>query len=255
MDRDQGPPPSVRRLGVRVEGVVQGVGFRPYVHGLASGLGLGGLVGNDTGGVFIEVEGDPAALDRFLAALAAGAPPLAVIDRVETEVLTPAGVGDFVIVPSDPGGERQTLISPDTATCDACLAELFDPGDRRFRHPFINCTNCGPRFTIIRDVPYDRPMTTMAAFAMCADCAREYADPRDRRFHAQPVCCPACGPSLRLLDRDRSPIAGDPLSGAVELLRAGGVLAVKGVGGYHLAALAGSEPAVAWVLETDANTF
>ena len=245
MDRDQGPPPSVRRLGVRVEGVVQGVGFRPYVHGLASGLGLGGLVGNDTGGVFIEVEGDPAALDRFLAALAAGAPPLAVIDRVETEVLTPAGVGDFVIVPSDPGGERQTLISPDTATCDACLAELFDPGDRRFRHPFINCTNCGPRFTIIRDVPYDRPMTTMAAFAMCADCAREYADPRDRRFHAQPVCCPACGPSLRLLDRDRSPIAGDPLSGAVELLRAGGVLAVKGVGGYHLAALAGSEPAVA----------
>ena len=232
------------RLRVRVEGVVQGVGFRPFVHGLASAGGLSGLVGNDTTGVFIEVEGAPGELERFLAALEGDAPPLAVIDRVETEVIDRTGGVGFTIVESEPGGERQTLISPDTATCDDCLAELLDSGDRRFRHPFINCTNCGPRFTIIRDVPYDRPLTTMSGFAMCADCRREYEDPVDRRFHAQPICCPACGPSLRLIDRDGAAIAGDPVSTAVQLLAAGGVLAVKGVGGYHLAALASQEPAV-----------
>jgi hydrogenase maturation protein HypF len=240
-------PPStapVSRYRIRVEGVVQGVGFRPFVHGLAAARGLSGLVGNDTAGVFIEVEGDPGELDWFLAALQADAPPLAVIDRVETAAIDPTGSAGFLIVESDPGGERQTLISPDTATCEACLAELFDPGDRRFRHPFINCTNCGPRFSIIRDVPYDRPLTTMSGFAMCVDCRREYEDPGDRRFHAQPVCCPACGPTLRLIDRDGVPIVGDPVAAAVRLLTAGGVLAVKGVGGYHLAALARSEPAV-----------
>ena len=155
-------------------------------------------------------RGAPADLDRFRAVLERDAPPLAVIDRIETAPLEPTGGREFAIVASDAGGEHQTLISPDTATCDACLRELFDPRDRRFRHPFINCTDCGPRFTIIRDVPYDRPLTTMAGFAMCADCAREYSDPRDRRFHAQPVCCPACGPSLRLVDRDRAPIAVRP---------------------------------------------
>ena len=245
MESDPVPAAARRRLGIRVEGVVQGVGFRPFVHGLAFRLGVDGLVGNDTSGVFIEVEGAPAALDAFLAALEAEAPPLAVIDRVRTRILPATGGRGFGIVPSDPGGERQTLISPDTATCDDCLRELFDPDNRRYRHPFINCTNCGPRFTIIRDVPYDRPLTTMAGFPMCADCAREYEDPLDRRFHAQPVCCPACGPSLRLLDQDRAPIVGDPLAGTVELLRAGRVVAIKGVGGYHLAALAGSEAAVA----------
>jgi hydrogenase maturation protein HypF len=244
MDRDPLPEPAALRLRIRVEGVVQGVGFRPFVHGLAARLELSGLVGNDTAGVFIEVEGGAGKVERFLAALEAEAPPLAVIDRVESEPLAPAGSTGFTIVESEPGGEHQTLISPDTATCDRCLAELFDPRDRRFRHAFINCTDCGPRFTIIRDVPYDRPLTTMAGFAMCSDCEREYRDPGDRRFHAQPVCCPACGPSLRLVDRDRRPIAGDPLDGAVELLRAGQVVAVKGVGGYHLAALAASEPAV-----------
>ncbi|MGA2283675.1 MAG: carbamoyltransferase HypF [Candidatus Dormibacteria bacterium] len=246
MDRDQRPPEAaVRRLRIRVEGVVQGVGFRPFVHGLAARLGLGGLVGNDGQGVFIEVEGGVDRLDAFLAALEAEAPPLAVIDRVETAPIAVVGSPEFAIVPSDPGGEHQTLISPDTATCDACLGELFDPRNRRFRHPFINCTDCGPRFTIIRDVPYDRPLTTMAAFAMCADCAREYTDPGDRRFHAQPVCCPACGPSLRLVDRHRAPIAGDPVAAVVELLRSGRVVAIKGLGGYHLAALATSEAAVA----------
>jgi hydrogenase maturation protein HypF len=245
MDQQPRHPASVSRLRVRVEGVVQGVGFRPFVHGLASELGLSGLVGNDTAGVFIEVEGLGEVLDRFVAALEDEAPPLAVIDRVATEVIAITRSRGFAIVASDPGGERQTLISPDTATCDACLAELFDPGDRRSRHPFINCTNCGPRFTIIRDVPYDRPLTTMAGFAMCADCRREYEDPGDRRFHAQPVCCPACGPSLCLLDRAGAPISGDPVAGAVGLLAAGRVVAVKGVGGYHLAVMAGSEPAVA----------
>src|SRR5215204_35050 len=177
---------TLTRARVRVEGIVQGVGFRPFVHALA------GLVGNDAGGVFVEVEGSAETVERFLAALAAEAPPLAVIERVTATRLAPTGTVGFAIAPSQAGGERQALVSPDTATCPDCLGELADPSDRRYRYPFINCTNCGPRFTIVRDVPYDRPATTMAAFAMCADCAREYHDPADRRFHAQPVW-PAVG--------------------------------------------------------------
>ncbi|HYA00168.1 MAG TPA: carbamoyltransferase HypF [Candidatus Binatia bacterium] len=239
-------PPGGEVLGlrIRVDGVVQGVGFRPFVHGLASALGLTGLVGNDTTGVFIEVEGSPQVLDRFVSRLRSEAPPLAVIDAVEMVPLAPAGRREFSIVASEAGGERQTLISPDTATCDDCLRELLDPSDRRFGYAFINCTNCGPRFTIIRDVPYDRPLTSMAGFAMCAECEREYRDPADRRFHAQPVCCPACGPSLRLTGAHGETTGGDPLAGTVELLRSGRVVAIKGLGGYHLAALAASEPAV-----------
>jgi hydrogenase maturation protein HypF len=236
---------GLTRTRVRVEGIVQGVGFRPFVHALAGRLGLAGLVGNDAGGVFVEVEGAAEAVGRFLEALAAEAPPLAVIERVTATPLSPTGRRGFEIAPSQAGGERQALVSPDTATCADCLRELADPADRRFRYPFINCTNCGPRFTIVRDVPYDRPSTTMAGFAMCADCAREYADPADRRFHAQPVCCPACGPALRLLDGAGRAAAGDPLAGAADRLRDGAVVAVKGLGGYHLAADAASEPAVA----------
>ncbi|HEX2156426.1 MAG TPA: acylphosphatase, partial [Actinomycetes bacterium] len=175
---------ALRRARVRVEGIVQGVGFRPFVHALAGRLGLAGLVGNDAGGVFVEVEGAAETVERFLEALAAEAPPLAVIERVTATPLAPTGVRGFAIAPSEAGGERQALVSPDTATCDDCLRELADPADRRYRYPFVNCTNCGPRFTIVRDVPYDRPATTMAGFAMCADCAREYHDPADRRFHA-----------------------------------------------------------------------
>ena len=234
---------ALTRTRVRVEGIVQGVGFRPFVHALAGRLGLAGLVGNDAGGVFVEVEGAAETVERFLEALAAEAPPLAVIERVTATPLAPTGSSGFAIAPSQAGGERQALVSPDTATCADCLAELADPADRRYRYPFINCTNCGPRFTIVRDVPYDRPATTMAAFAMCADCAREYHDPADRRFHAQPVCCPACGPSLALLDRDGTAAGGDPLAGAAARLRDGAVVAVKGLGGYHLAADAASEPA------------
>jgi hydrogenase maturation protein HypF len=206
---------ALTRTRVRVEGIVQGVGFRPFVHALAGRLGLAGLVGNDAGGVFVEVEGAAESVERFLEALAAEAPPLAVIERVTATPLAPTGIRGFAIAPSRGGGERQALVSPDTATCADCLRELADPADRRHRYPFINCTNCGPRFTIVRDVPYDRPATTMAAFAMCADCAREYHDPADRRFHAQPVCCPACGPTLRLLDRDGGAATQAPRGQAV----------------------------------------
>ena len=236
---------ALTRTRVRVEGIVQGVGFRPFVHALAGRLGLAGLVGNDAGGVFVEVEGSAETVERFLEALAAEAPPLAVIERVTATPLAPTGTAGFAIAPSRADGERQALVSPDTATCADCLAELDDPADRRHRYPFINCTNCGPRFTIVRDVPYDRPATTMASFAMCPDCAREYHDPADRRFHAQPVCCPACGPSLALVDREGRPAGGEPLAGGAARLLAGAVVAVKGLGGYQLAADAASEPAVA----------
>ena len=165
---------GLTRTRVRVEGIVQGVGFRPFVHALAGRLGLAGLVGNDAGGVFVEVEGLAETVERFLEALAAEAPPLAVIERVTATPLDPTGAVGFAIAPSRDGGARQTLVSPDTATCADCLRELADPADRRYRYPFINCTNCGPRFTIVRDVPYDRPATTMAGFAMCADCARSW---------------------------------------------------------------------------------
>jgi hydrogenase maturation protein HypF len=237
------------RTAVRVEGIVQGVGFRPFVYGLATRLGLGGLVGNDADGVFAEIEGDPAAVARFLVLLERESPPLARIDKVTTREVTPAGSAAFAIAPSPAAGRsRRALVSADTATCADCLAELADPGDRRYGYPFINCTNCGPRFTIVTDVPYDRAATTMAGFAMCPPCAAEYHDPADRRFHAQPTCCPACGPRLRLEHSDGTP-AGDPTAGpiaaAAALLRAGQVLAVKGLGGYHLAADAGSAAAAA----------
>jgi hydrogenase maturation protein HypF len=231
------------RTAVRVEGVVQGVGFRPFVYALASGLGLTGLVGNDVDGVFAEVEGPPAAVAEFLRRLERDAPPLARIERVTATDVTPLRSASFVIAPSAAHGPRRTLVSADTATCADCLRELADPADRRFGYPFINCTNCGPRFTIVRDVPYDRPLTTMAPFAMCERCAAEYHDPADRRFHAQPTCCPACGPRLALHPAGDG--HADPLPAAAELLMTGRILAVKGLGGYHLAADAGCERAVA----------
>ncbi len=231
------------RTAVRVEGIVQGVGFRPFVYALATRLGLGGLVGNDVDGVFAEVEGPLEAVREFLLSLERDAPPLARVDRVTARPLAPDGAASFAIVPSEPGGPRRALVPADTATCADCLSELADPADRRYRYPFINCTNCGPRFTIIRDVPYDRPLTTMAGFAMCGPCAAEYHDPADRRFHAQPVCCPGCGPQLSLLSPDGTELSGDPLTEAAGLLRRGQVLAVKGLGGYHLAVDAASQSA------------
>ena len=205
------------RLSVRVEGVVQGVGFRPFVRNLATRLGLAGFVGNDASGVFIEVEGEVEHLSAFLEDLEDKAPPLSVIDRVVTEPLSARGTVGFEIVASHATGERQALVSADTATCPECLRELFDPTNRRYQYPFVNCTNCGPRFTIVRDVPYDRPNTTMASFAMCSECRREYDDPDDRRYHAQPTCCPKCGPTLSLTGRDGDVLAvgGQALTGAV----------------------------------------
>ena len=236
---------GVIRTAVRVEGIVQGVGFRPFVYSLATGLGLGGLVGNDVDGVFAEVEGPPDAVQEFLSALEQKAPPLARIERITTAAMTPAGTRSFTIAQSDPAGARRTLVAADTATCADCLRELADPADRRYGYPFINCTNCGPRFTIVSDVPYDRPLTTMAGFAMCDRCAAEYHDPGDRRFHAQPTCCPSCGPALTLLDATGTAMDGEPLSSAAALLLAGRIVAVKGLGGYHLAADASCEEAVA----------
>jgi hydrogenase maturation protein HypF len=238
------------RVLVRVSGIVQGVGFRPFVHSLAGALGLAGFVGNDESGVLLEVQGDRAAVRKFLAELAERPPALAVVEHVSaTEIPLHADAEGFVIAASTTGGRRTTLISPDTATCADCLAELRDPNDRRYRYPFLNCTNCGPRFTIVTGVPYDRSATTMAGFPMCAACAAEYHDPADRRFHAQPVCCADCGPMLSLLGPDGAALnaAGgaapnaDPLAAAAELVRGGAILAVKGLGGFHLATLAGGE--------------
>jgi hydrogenase maturation protein HypF len=225
---------SIQRVRVRVEGVVQGVGFRPFVHRLAGELGLAGFVRNDERGAVIEAEGEPATIEALLARLVSDGPPLAQVEVAATEVVPARGEHDFTITASTAGGAPDAQVSPDTATCEACLRELFDPADRRYRYPFINCTDCGPRFTIVRGVPYDRPLTTMAGFQMCDLCAAEYHDPADRRFHAQPNACPACGPRLR-----------EPLEHAVAVLQTGGIVAVKGIGGFHLACLAADERAVA----------
>ncbi len=187
---------AVVRHRIRVTGVVQGVGFRPFVHRLAAGLALAGYVGNDTGGVFVEVEGQAVDVARFERRLLDEAPPMARIAGLESTEVATTGERRFRIVESDRGGRARTFVPPDVAVCDDCLAELFDPTDRRYRYPFINCTNCGPRFTITVRLPYDRPNTTMRGFTMCRACAAEYAGPDDRRFHAQPVACPACGPRI-----------------------------------------------------------
>ncbi|MGH3912647.1 MAG: carbamoyltransferase HypF, partial [Pseudonocardiaceae bacterium] len=194
---------------------------------------------------FVEIEGAERAVREFLTALPAEAPPLAIIEQIRTSNLVPTGEPGFHIVPSNASGRRDTLVSADSATCSDCLRELADPADRRFEYPFINCTNCCPRFTIVRDVPYDRPLTTMAPFTMCDACALEYHDPVDRRFHAQPVCCPACGPHLRLIGSDGTELPGDPLAEAATMLIRGAVLAVKGLGGYHVATLASDAAATA----------
>ena len=191
-----------RRLRVCVHGVVQGVGFRPFVYTTAAALGLSGCVRNDSSGAIVEVEGATGDIDDFLARLRDRPPPLAVIESIDIQTIPAIGGTGFTIADTSRTDGGRTLASPDVAMCDDCAAEQRDPANRRYRHAFVNCTNCGPRFTIIASLPYDRASTTMAAFAMCADCAREYDDPADRRFHAQPVCCPNCGPTLRYRDAD-----------------------------------------------------
>jgi len=231
---------------IEVLGTVQGVGFRPWIYRLARGLGIGGQVHNDARGVTIEAFGEQAALDRFLELIEAEPPPAAAIQRLSWEAIPPRSTEAFVIASSRPGEERRTSIPPDLATCPDCITEIFDPEDRRFRYPFTNCTNCGPRFTIALDVPYDRPATSMARFVMCQACAREYEDPDDRRFHAQPNACPRCGPRLRLLTGARQElVAEDAVRTAAAVLAQGGIVALKGIGGFHLACDATSADAVA----------
>ena len=231
--------PARCRKRICVHGVVQGVGFRPFVYTAAAAHGLSGSVRNDSSGAIIEVEGDERDVAAFMSVLVQRPPPLAVIDGMEDHDIPLVGGTGFEIADTSRSGGGRTLASPDVAMCADCAAEQRDPADRRYRHAFVNCTNCGPRFTIIASLPYDRAATTMARFPMCAECAREYADPADRRFHAQPVCCPDCGPTLTLHGLDGG------LQGARRLLRDGGILAVKGIGGYHLACDAGNASAVA----------
>ncbi|MEV0374697.1 carbamoyltransferase HypF [Streptomyces sp. NPDC050636] len=246
------PATAVARRRVTVRGVVQGVGFRPFVHALATELGLTGHVTNTVEGVVTEVEGAPVAVARFGERIGGDAPPLAVVETVDGEDIAAIGGSGFTILPSRTDGIARTLVSPDAATCDACLAELTDPADRRHRHPFLTCTHCGPRFTIVTALPYDRAQTTMARFPMCPDCTREYTDPADRRFHAQPIACHDCGPRLRLLtadpgDRTRPPYAvtgPDPVAETRRLLADGAIVAVKGLGGYHLVCDAADDTAV-----------
>ena len=233
------------RRGVVVRGVVQGVGFRPFVYRLALEEGLAGFIGNDTDGVTIEVEGPAEGLEAFLSRLRAEAPPLARIDSVAARELPATGEAGFRIVASEVLGRVSTGIPADAATCPDCLRELLDPADRRYRYPFLNCTNCGPRFTITRRIPYDRPQTSMARFKMCADCQAEYDDPLNRRFHAQPNACWECGPRVWLAGADGAEIAADDaVAATIDRLLAGEVVAIKGIGGFHLSVDATNEAAV-----------
>ena len=238
------------RRQIEVSGIVQGVGFRPYIYRLATERKLTGTIRNTSSGVTIEIQGSPESVDDFIFRLPKDAPPLSRITGFSSIELPCNGDHDFRIIASHGKEAVRTLISPDVATCDDCLREMFDPADRRYRYAFTNCTNCGPRFTITRSIPYDRPRTSMAPFTMCPGCQAEYDDPMDRRFHAQPNACWDCGPKLELWDRKGRQIEGDdPVAAAIEALRAGKVVAIKGLGGFHLAADATNPAAVALLRE------
>ncbi len=227
---------ELERLKITLHGAVQGVGFRPFVFRLATGMGLKGWVNNSAEGVFIEVEGPKAELDRFLVRLQNEKPPRSFIQSLESSFLDPVGYKTFEVHQSDSSGSKSALVMPDIATCPDCLSEIFDPSNRRYLYPFTNCTNCGPRFTIIEDLPYDRPRTTMKIFPMCLQCQEEYENPSDRRFHAQPNACPECGPHLELWDKSgkRIDFRQEALMQAAGAIREGKIVAVKGIGGFHL---------------------
>jgi len=240
---------GVRRR-IRVRGAVQGVGFRPFVYRLARELALAGWVRNDAEGVEIDVQGQGGAVDKLLARLEHEAPPLARIGTIESESAQPDARGDEFAIRASRGGRVRTSVTPDVAICPACLAELFEPRDRRYRYAFVNCTHCGPRYTITRALPYDRPQTTMAGFPQCPQCLREYEDPANRRFHAQPNACPACGPRLALTDAaGRALVGTDPVAGALGLLKDGAIIAIKGIGGFHLACDARNAASIARLRE------
>jgi hydrogenase maturation protein HypF len=239
----------MQRRRIFVRGIVQGVGFRPFVYGLAAKHGLSGFVANQSDGVSLELQGEVAALEDFVEVLRTAPPPLATIDEIRIEEMTPLAESSFRIIGSVSQANRSTPISPDIATCEDCLLELFDPRDRRFRYPFINCTNCGPRFTIIRDIPYDRPNTTMAEFAMCRECEAEYHAPDNRRFHAQPNACPVCGPKVWLEREGETHWGEAAIEGVRAALSLGEIVAIKGIGGFHLAVDARNEEAVARLRE------
>ena len=235
----------LQRLKLTIRGAVQGVGFRPFVYRLANELQLNGWVSNTSRGVFIEVEGAHAQLEQFLLRVEREKPAISFIQSLESSFADPAGYEGFEIRKSE-DGEKTALVMPDIATCPECLREVFDPHNRRFGYPFTNCTNCGPRYTIIESLPYDRPRTTMKKFTMCAECAREYGDPANRRFHAQPNACPECGPHLELWSTTGTVLAqrGTAMEGAADSIRAGKIVGVKGLGGFHLMVDARNETAV-----------
>jgi hydrogenase maturation protein HypF len=244
----------MQRKRISIQGIVQGVGFRPFVYRLAVSENLKGFVTNTSQGVEIEAEGAPEALDRFIRYLRTDPPPLSKITRMEVSQIQKQGDPEFMIRASREDEERSTLISPDISICDDCLKELFDPKDRRYRYPFINCTNCGPRYTIIKDIPYDRPKTTMSVFRMCPDCRREYDDPANRRFHAQPNACPVCGPRIWLADRVGNAIeTEDAIVETARLLKQARIVVVKGLGGFHLACDATNETAVSLLRQRKAR--
>lgn len=243
-DSCQPSPAPMTRLRITIRGAVQGVGFRPFVFRMAEELGLKGWVNNSAQGVVIELEGPPSLLVRFLLRLETEKPPRSFIQSLESSWLDPVGYDTFEIRKSEAGGVKTTLVLPDIATCPDCLREIYDASNRRYQYPFTNCTNCGPRFSIIEGLPYDRANTSMKKFPMCPECQAEYEDPRDRRFHAQPNACPVCGPHLELWDANGRNVSGDPLRRAAEAIRAGQILAIKGLGGFHLMVAASDEAAV-----------
>jgi len=238
--------PPLQRLIIRIQGVVQGVGFRPFIYRLAIDMGLAGWVKNTSKGVSIELEGSPEVLNEFLSAIESKKPPLAYIHKLEFARAEPKGYRGFVISASETADEKTALVLPDIATCRDCLREIHDPENRRYRYPFTNCTNCGPRFSIITALPYDRPNTTMARFPMCDDCRAEYENPSDRRYHAQPIACPACGPHLELWDSQGKTVArnDEAVDRTAELIENGMIVAIKGLGGFQLIVDAVNDQAV-----------
>ena len=224
-----------KRFLIKVAGIVQGVGFRPYIFRLADKLDLFGFVNNNSDGVLIEIEGLDKNIQQFIKTLSDQPPPLAQITQLDISEIQQKKENSFKILQSETSNQKNTLISPDISTCEDCKRELFEYTDRRYLYPFINCTNCGPRYTIISDIPYDRPKTSMSVFKMCEDCQKEYDNPLDRRFHAQPNACPVCGPSLKFVDKDRKISASKPIEKLADALQNGQIAAIKGLGGFHLA--------------------